>query len=157
MQFIINTGHPQLSFSACLLNIAQASLDLYDQIMAHRSLLLSFKTWHNHGEIKQLLECAHGSQLQDLNQQFDLSVDESVICTALITDSKYHEPVCLALFGMASHLEQYTSQFKRLQMCPSRFFIDNTHNNDDDDDDGDDDDDHRTHCAGSQSEASVKQ
>ena len=63
MQFIINTDHPHLSFPACLLNIAQASFDLYDQIMAHRSKLLSFKTWRHHSKYKQLFECNDGNQL----------------------------------------------------------------------------------------------
>ncbi|CAF1328602.1 unnamed protein product [Adineta steineri] len=130
MQFIINTGHPHLSFSACLLNIAQASFDLYDQIMEHRSQLLSFKTWHNHGELKQLFECNTGNQLRELNQQFEIALEDNQICTALINDSKYHEPVCLAVFGIASYLEQYTSQLKHLRLCPSKFFINDT--NDDD-------------------------
>ena len=125
MHFIINTGHPNLSFSSCVLNIAQASFDLHDQIMAQRSQLLSLKTWHNHGEVKQLFECSNGDQLRELNQQFDLALEENHICAALVTDAKHHEPVCLALFGIASYLEQYTSQFKRLNMCPSRFFLQN--------------------------------
>jgi hypothetical protein len=127
MQFIINTGHPHLSFSACLLNIAQASFDLYDQIMVHRSQLLSFKSWHHHGELKQLFECNNSEQLRELNQQFEIALEENQICTALITDTIHHEPVCLAVFGIASYLEQYTSQFKRLRICPAKFFI-----NDDD-------------------------
>ncbi|CAF0751492.1 unnamed protein product [Rotaria sordida] len=129
MQFIINTGHPHLSFSACLLNIAQASFDLYDQIMSHRSQLLSFKTWHHHGEFKQLFECNNGNQLRELNHLFEMTLKENQICTALIYDTKYHEPVCLAVFGIASYLEQYTSQLKRLHICPTKFFI-----NDNDDD-----------------------
>jgi hypothetical protein len=128
MQFIINTGHPHLSFSACLLHIAQASFDLYDQIMEHRSQLLSFKTWHHHGELKQLFECHSGNQLRELNQQLEITSADNQICTALITDSKYHEPICLAIFGVASYLEQYTSQLKHLRLCPAKFFI-----NDDDD------------------------
>jgi peptidyl-tRNA hydrolase PTH2 len=128
MQFIINTGHPHLSFSSCLLNIAQASFDLYDQIMTQRSQLLSFKTWHHHGELKQLFECNNGNQLREVNQQFEIGLEENQICTALINDSKYREPVCLAVFGIASYLEQYTSHLKRLQICPTKFFI-----NDDDD------------------------
>lgn len=139
MQFIINIGHPHLSFSACLLNIAQASLDLYDQIMSHRSHLLSFKTWHHHGELKQLFECNNGNQLRELNQQFEIAVKDNHICTALINDSKYHEPVCLAVFGTASFLEQYTSRLKRLKMCPSKFFI----NDEDDDDNMNDDENNR--------------
>jgi len=123
MQFIINTGHPHLSFSACLLTIAQASFDLYDQIMAHRSQLLSFKTWHHHGEFKQLFECNNGDQLRELNQQFEIALEENQICTALINDTKYHEPVCLAVYGITSYLEQYTSQLKHLRICPTKFFI----------------------------------
>ncbi|UJR26034.1 hypothetical protein I4U23_007380 [Adineta vaga] len=138
MKFIINTGHPYLSFSACLLNIAQASFDLYDQIMEHRSHLLSFKSWHHHGELKQLFECTNGNQLRELNQQFELTLDANQICTALVHDSKYNEPVCLAIFGIASYLEQYTSQFKRLRLCPSKFFIN-------DDDDNDEDHDNNIH------------
>jgi hypothetical protein len=127
MLFIINTGHPNLSFSACLLNIAQASFDLYDQIMAHRSLLLSYKSWHHNGELKQLFECPTSEQLRELNQQFEVTLGGNQICTALITDPTYHEPVCLAVFGIASYLEQYTSHLKRLRICPAKFFI-----NDDD-------------------------
>ncbi len=123
MQFIINTGHPHLSFSACLLTIAQASFDLYDQIMAHRSQLLSFKTWHHHGEFKQLFECNNSDQLRELNQQFEIALEENQICTALINDTKYHEPVCLAVYGITSYLEQYTSQLKHLRICPTKFFI----------------------------------
>ena len=123
MQFIVNIAHPTLNFSACLSNIAQASFDLYDQIMADRLQLLAFKTWHNHGEVKELFECADGNQLRDLTQQFDQTFDENRICTALVNDSIYHEPVCLALFGQKSYLEQYTSHLKRLTMCPSRFFL----------------------------------
>jgi hypothetical protein len=145
MQFIINTGHPHLSFSACLLNIAQASFDLYDQIMAHRSQLLSFKTWHHHGELKQLFECNNSDQLRELNQQFEIALEENQICTALINDTKYHQPICLAVFGIASYLEQYTSQFKRLRICPSKFFIN----------DGDDDD--NLNDQGNNSETSRKQ
>lgn len=122
MQFIINTGHPNLSFSSCLLNIAQASFDLYDQIMAHRSQLLSFKSWHHNGELKQLFECTTSEQLRELNQQLEIALEDNQICTALITDSQYHEPVCLALFGISSYLEQYTSHLKRFHICPSRFF-----------------------------------
>ncbi|CAF5118507.1 unnamed protein product, partial [Rotaria sp. Silwood1] len=145
MQFIINTGHPHLSFSACLLNIAQASFDLYDQIMSHRSQLLSFKTWHHHGELKQLFECNNGNQLRELNQQFEIALKENQICTALINDSKYHEPICLAVFGIASYLEQYTSQLKRLNMCPTKFFI------------NDDDNDENIHNDGNKSETTKKQ
>ena len=129
MQFIINTGHPQLSFSACLLNIAQASLDLYDQIMAHRSQLLSFKTWHQHGEMKQLFECQTSEQLRTLNQQFEIALEDNQICTALITDVKSQEPVCLAVFGITSYLEQFTSQLKPLKICPARFFLNNDDEN----------------------------
>ena len=124
MQFIINTGHPSLSFSACLLNVAQASFDLYDQIMVSRSQLLAFRTWHHHGELKQLFECQSGTHLRVLNQQFEAIPDENLICTALIVDPQYQEPICLAVFGSIAFLEQYTSQFKRLQSCPARFFID---------------------------------
>ena len=124
MQFIINTGHPHLSFSACLLNIAQASFDLYDQIMVHRSQLLSLKSWHHHGELKELLECQTSEQLRELNQQFQLALEDNQISTALIIDTISHEPVCLAVFGIASYLEQYTSHFKRLRTCPAKFFID---------------------------------
>ena len=125
MIFIINTGHPTLSFTSCLLSIAQVSLDLYDQIMVNRSHLLSFKTWHSNGEVKQLFECSNGHQLKELSQKLDLTVADNQICMALITDPQQQEPVCLALFGISSDLEQYISQFKRLQMCPSRFFISN--------------------------------
>ncbi|CAF1541195.1 unnamed protein product [Adineta ricciae] len=138
MQFIINTSHPHLSFSACLLNIAQASFDLYDQIMQHRSQLLSFKSWHHHGESKQLFECANGNQLRELNSQLEMTIDANQICTALTYDSKYNEPVCLAIFGIATYLEQYTSQFKRLRLCPSKFFI-----HDDDEDEDDTNNDHQ--------------
>ncbi len=129
MQFIINTGHPHLSFSACLLNIAQASFDLYDQIMVHRSQLLSFKNWHHHGELKQLFECQTSEQLRELNQQFEILLEENQISTALITDTTYHEPVCLAVFGITSYLEQYTSHLKRLRICPAKFFINDDEEN----------------------------
>ncbi|CAF3634471.1 unnamed protein product [Rotaria socialis] len=123
MQFIINTGHSHLSFSACLLHIAQASFDLYDQIISCRSQLLSFKTWNNHDEFKQLFECTSGNQLRELNQQLETEHQENQMCTVLINDSKYNEPVCLAVFGIASYVQQYTSHLKRLQTCPTLFFI----------------------------------
>ena len=129
MQFIINTGHPQLSFSSCLLHIAQASFDLYDQIMAHRSQLLSFKSWHQYGELKQLFECQTSDQLRMLNQQLEIALEDNQICTALITDAKSREPVCLAVFGIASYLEQFTSQLKPLKICPARFFLNNDEEN----------------------------
>ena len=58
-------------------------------------------------------------------------MEEKQIHTALISDPKHHEPVCLDVFGIASHLEQCTSQLKPLRMCPTQFLI----NDDDDDDD----------------------
>ena len=129
MHFILNTGDPQLSFPSCLLHIAQASFDLYDQIMAHRSQLLSFKNWHQNGELKQLFECQTSEQLRTLNQQLEIALEDNQICTALITDSKSREPVCLAVFGIASYLEQFTSQFKPLKICPARFFLNNDEEN----------------------------
>lgn len=128
MQFIINTGHPHLSFSTCLLNVAQASFDLYDQIISYRSQLLSFKTWNNHDEFKQLFECNNGNQLRELSQQLETPLKDNQICTVLINDSKYDEPVCLAVYGIASDLQKYTSQFKRLYMCPTNFVNDENEN-----------------------------
>ena len=78
---------------------------------------------------KQLFECNDGNQLRELNQQFEIALEEKQICTALINDSKHHEPVCLAVFGIASYLEQCTSQLKPLQMCPTQFVINDDDNN----------------------------
>lgn len=123
MQFIVNIAHPTLSFSTCLTTIAQASFDLYDEIMVDRLQLLAFKNWRHRGEVKELFECVDANQLRDLSQQFDQTFDEHRISTTLVTDGVFHEPVCLALFGQKSYLEQYTSHFKQLTMCPSRFFL----------------------------------
>ena len=62
-----------------------------------------------------------------------MTIDANQICTALTYDSKYNEPVCLAIFGIATYLEQYTSQFKRLRLCPSKFFIHDDGDEDEDD------------------------
>jgi hypothetical protein len=97
--------------------------------MVHRSQLLSFKNWHHHGELKQLFECQTSEQLRELNQQFEILLEENQISTALITDTTYHEPVCLAVFGITSYLEQYTSHLKRLRICPAKFFINDDEEN----------------------------
>lgn len=123
MVFIINTSHPDLSFSSCLLSVAQASFDLYDQIMVNRSQLLSYKTWHSNGELKHLFECSDGNQLLEFSQQLTVAFEENQISTVLINDPRLNYPVCLAIFGIAADLEQYTSQFKRIEMCPTRFCI----------------------------------
>ncbi|CAM2709366.1 unnamed protein product [Rotaria socialis] len=122
-----DTSDEEASYGAkprsCLLHIAQASFDLYDQIISCRSQLLSFKTWNNHDEFKQLFECTSGNQLRELNQQLETEHQENQMCTVLINDSKYNEPVCLAVFGITSYVQQYTSHLKRLQTCPTLFFI----------------------------------
>jgi len=63
-----------------------------------------------------------------VNQQLEIALEDNQISTALITDSQYHEPVCLAVFGISSYLEQYTSHLKRFHICPSRFFNTNDEN-----------------------------
>ncbi|CAF1003311.1 unnamed protein product [Didymodactylos carnosus] len=119
MLFILNLEHNHLTFDNILLNIAQSSFELYEQLSTNRQHVLGFKSWHKHGQYKQVYACQTSRLLEEIYFHIEHDSHElnNQICTSgLIFDQQNkQQPLCLALFGSQSQLEKYMKNLKQLE------------------------------------------
>ncbi|CAF0769406.1 unnamed protein product [Didymodactylos carnosus] len=99
MLFILNIEHTHLTFDNILLNIAQSSFDLYEQLSTNRQHVLGFKSWHKHGQYKQVYTCQTSQLLEEIYFHIEHGSHElnNQICTSgLIYDNQNkQQPLCL--------------------------------------------------------------